>query len=432
MRNVLKKIKKMWILILLFTAFLIIQIIALTEGLSYRGDEKNNDELYGEIYFVSNRTDKSEELDELIDQFEKKYPKVHVKLELIGDLEEILVRKAAVGDLPDITLIPGNIDKNEFPKYLLPIDDLGLSEDNIYNYAGGVGNDNSLYTVTTSIMWTAVIYNKNIFKSVGIDKPPESEKEFFEICSKIKEQNITPIALNYKQSWVMNTWINTVPYLYDYDIEEKLVNGTSDILQEDGDMYKSLNFAKKIYENGYCEDDVLDYDWQQCKNDIINNKIAMIIWNSDFVKQLYELGMGKDSLGVFPIPDTNIIKIDSDYRFGISKNTKHPEAAKKFLKFMLEDSRYAKAVNTTSSMKNCEETKQMISDLSRFNMPIVFQADLIPKNDIDNSIHDKYTYLKNSVGLNYSFVQNYITSDNSKEMEKSINNRWHIHKGIKR
>ena len=211
-----------------------------------------------------------------------------------------------------------------------------------------------------------------------------------------------------------------------------MINGTSDILQEDGDMYKSLNFAKKIYENGYCEDDVLDYDWQQCKNDIINNRIAMIIWNSDFVKQLYELGMDKDSLGVFPIPDTNIIKIDSDYRFGISKNTKHPEAAKKFLKFMLEDSRYAKAVNTTSSMKNCEETKQMISDLSRFNMPIVFQADLIPKNDIDNSIHDKYTYLKNSVGLNYSFVQNYITSDNSKEMEKSINNRWHIHKGIKR
>lgn len=413
---------------LLFTAFLTIQIIALTEGLSYRLDEKNSDELYGEIYFVSNRTDKSKELYELIEQFEKKYTNIHVKLELIGDLEEILVRKAAVGDLPDITLIPGNINKSEFSKYFLSIDELGFNDENIYNYAGGLGDDDSLYTVTTSILWTGIIYNKNIFKNLGLDKLPVNEKEFFEVCKKIKENNITPIALNYKQSWVMNTWINTIPYLYDCNIEEKMVNGTSDILQEDGDMYKSLNFARKIYENGYCENDILNYDWEQCKNDIINNKTAMVIWNSDFINQLHELGMDKDSLGMFPIPETNIMKIDADYRFGISKNTKYPEASKKFLEFMFEDSRYAKAVDTTSSMKDCEETKQMISDLSRFNMPIIFQSDLILKNDMDNSIHEKYIYLKNSVGLNYSFVQNYITSNNCREMERSINNRWHKYK----
>ncbi|MGN0143501.1 MAG: ABC transporter substrate-binding protein, partial [Clostridium sp.] len=412
----LKKINKMWILILLSVTFLIIQIVALSEGLRYGKDENVGNELSGEIYFVSNRIDKSKELDELIEEFEKIHPNVHVKLELMGDVEEILQRKAAVGDLPDVTIIPDSIDKNELSKYFIPIDDLGFSKDNIYNYSNGLGNDNTLYGVTTSIMWNGVIYNKNIFKNLGIDELPSNEEEFFEICSKIKKNNIIPIALNYRQSWIMNMWINTVPYLYDYGIEDKLIKGTSDILQENGEFNKSLNLARKIYRYGYCEEDILNYDWAQCKDDIINNKIAMIIWNSNFINQLYESGMDVGSLGMFPIPETNVIEIVGDYKFGISKNTKYPEAAKEFLKFIFQDDRYAKAVNITSSLKKSEETKDMISDLSIFNMPIIFQADIISNGESGNDVHEKYTYLKKSVGLNYNFVQNYITCDDCREV----------------
>ena len=119
--NVLKNMGKIWVVVLLLVTFLIVQIIALSKGLNYGRDDVVSDELNGEISFVSNRTDKSNELNQLIEEFEKIHPNVHINLELIGDVEEILERKAAVGDIPDVTLIPATIDKKEFSKYLFII-----------------------------------------------------------------------------------------------------------------------------------------------------------------------------------------------------------------------------------------------------------------------------------------------------------------------
>ena len=117
--KVLKNIKRVWIIILLAMIGFAIQIVALSKSLNYDKDDRTQNFLHGNIDFVSNRTDKSDELNELIDEFEKMYPNVHVNLELIGDVEEILERKAAVGDLADVTLVPASIDKREFSNYFL-------------------------------------------------------------------------------------------------------------------------------------------------------------------------------------------------------------------------------------------------------------------------------------------------------------------------
>lgn len=422
--NVLKKIGKIWILVLLLATFLIVQIIALSRGLNYGQDDVASDELNGEINFVSNRTDKSNELNKLIEEFEKIHPNVHINLELIGDVEEILERKAAVGDLPDVTLIPATIEKKEFSKYFLPIDDLGFNEDNVYNYISGVGSDNLLYSINTSTVWNGVIYNKQIFRELGINELPKSEVEFFDVCRKIKDNNIVPVALNYRQSWVMNMWIDTVPYLYDYNMDYKLIRESKDVLSKDGEVYKALNFAKNIYNYGYCENDILNYDWSQCKEDIINGKTAMIIWNSDFINQLVDLGMDKNDLGMFPIPETNLIKMNGDYRMGISKNTKYPDVAKEFFKFLFENNRYADSVNIMSSLKGSEDTKKMISDLNEFNIPILFEKDITEQNSEETALHEKYNYLRKSVGLNYKFIQSYITADATKAIEKDMNDKW--------
>ena len=94
----------------------------------------DEEELKGDITFVSNRTDKRDEIEALINEFEELNPKVNVELELIGDAETILQRKASVGELPDVTLVPSNISKNEYANYFLTIDDLGFNDNNIYNY----------------------------------------------------------------------------------------------------------------------------------------------------------------------------------------------------------------------------------------------------------------------------------------------------------
>lgn len=312
-----KNANKLFIIIFLILVICVLKFVVLDTLLKHGNHDK--DELIGDISFVSNRTDKKEELNKLVEEFEKIHPNVNVNLELIGDAEEILERKASVGEMPDITLVPGVIESKEFYKYFLPIDDLGFSKEKLYDYSSGIGDDGKLYTLTTSQSWHGVIYNKKIFKDLGINKIPTNEEEFFDICNKIKSKDIVPVALNYKQSWIMSMWIYTIPYLYNINLEGDMILNNKDILGDESEIYKGLNFARKIYSNGYCEEDPLNYEWRQCKEDIVNGKTAMTIWNSDFIYQLEDLGLDNESIGMFPLPETKAIHMIGDYKIGISK-----------------------------------------------------------------------------------------------------------------
>lgn len=44
---------------------------------------------------------------------------------------------------------------------------------------------------------------------------------------------------------MMNTWIDTIPYLYNVHMEDKLIGESKDVFSSDGEIYKSLNFVKK-------------------------------------------------------------------------------------------------------------------------------------------------------------------------------------------
>lgn len=385
----------------------------------------DEEELKGDITFVSNRTDKRDEIEALINEFEELNPKVNVELELIGDAETILQRKASVGELPDVTLVPSNISKNEYANYFLTIDDLGFNDNNIYNYDMGLGSDSRLYCLNSSITWQGIIYNKEIFQKANIEKLPTTIEELFQACEKIKALGVTPIAINYRQSWTMNLWIDIIPHLFDNNFSKDTVLGNKTILNSDSGMYKSLNLAREIVKRGYCEEDLLNYDWQQFKNDMNDGKIAMTVWNSDFINQLEDMGMDKDDIGMFPIPETKIIKIYGDYKFAVSKNSDNPEVAKEFLKYIFEESRYAKVVNNISPLKEEIDSKDNFESMKEYGIPVEFYADFVRKQSVYYAkLEEEYLRLKNINGLDGSFVQKYITEDNIDNLINATENKW--------
>ncbi len=422
----LKNANRIPIIIIIFILIIsIIQFMFLSKLSNHDKSCHSEEELHGDITFVSNRTDKKNEINKIIEEFEKIHPHVNVNLELIGDAEEILERKASLGDMADVTLVPSAIQRKEFYRYFLPINDLGITKEKVYDYSSGLGTDGNLYTLTTSESWHGVIYNKDIFKDLGITRLPTNQEEFLDVCNKIKSNGIVPVALNYKQSWIMSMWSDIIPYLYKMNFEKDILLNNKNILGNDSPIYKSLNLARNIYFNGYCEEDPLNYEWRQCKEDIVDGKIAMIIWNSDFIYQLEDLGMSRDSIGMFPLPDTNVISMTGDYRIAISKNTKYPETAKEFFKYLFEEDRYVKAVNIMSNSRESERTKEVLSQLNEFNLPVEFQEDkLLNETDEDRKIYNKYYTLKNSIGLNYRLVQSYITSENPEKFREDVNSKW--------
>ena len=190
-------------------------------------------------------------------------------------------------------------------------------------------------------------------------------------------------------------------------------------------MYKSLNLAREIVKRGYCEEDLLNYDWQQFKNDMNDGKIAMTVWNSDFINQLEDMGMDKDDIGMFPIRETKIIKIYGDYKFAVSKKSDNPEVAKEFLKYIFEESRYAKAVNNISPLKEEIDSKDNFESMKEYGIPVEFYADFVRKQSVyDAKLEEEYLRLKNINGLDGSFVQKYITEDNIDNLINATENKW--------
>ncbi|MBE6063744.1 MAG: extracellular solute-binding protein [Clostridium butyricum] len=418
--------------IIIIICSLVILIISAQIGTVYLGNkssfgiEKGGDkQISGIITFVSNRTDKQDEIINLINDFENIYPMVKVKLELIGDAEEILQRKASVGELADVTVVPNAISSSEFNKYFLPIDDIGFNKDNIYNYYQGTGADGKLYNLSTSLSWHGVIYNKKIFNELGMNKVPVTKKEFFKFCDKMKENNIVPIALNYKQSWIMNMWIDNIPDLYNINSKKDLMNESYSVLDDDSSFYKSMEFLRQIYKYGYCEKNLINYEWEECKNDIVQGKIAMIVWNSDFINQLVDMGMNEEDIGIFPIPETKSVIINGDYRIGVSRNTKYPEASKAFLKYLFEKDRYADAVNIMSNLKNSDSSERLLKNLNQYNIDIKFKDDIISKiNDNEKKQNSVFSEIKNSAGIDYNLVQKYIIAPDTDVIRKNVNEKW--------
>ncbi|MCR1951121.1 ABC transporter substrate-binding protein [Clostridium sp. DSM 100503] len=420
-----KKIKiSIMVIMAIITTFFGVKIIKedKAEGNILKNENK---ELAGEITFVSNRIDKKEELKTLISEFEEEHPKVKVNLELIGDAEEILQRRAMVQELPDVTLIPSAIKASEYSQFFFDLDDLGFTEDNIYNYSTGIGSDGKLYNLTTSISWNGIIYNKSVFKKLNINELPKTNEEFLNLCKAIKDNKIIPIALNYKQVWTMNTWIDVAPYLFDVKLEKNIILNNEDILSDNSGIFRALNFVRNIYQNNYCEDNLLNYEWEQSKVDIKNGKVAMIFWNSDFKYQLEDIGMNMDDIGMFPLPDSKYIKVYGDYKIGVAKNTKYPELSKAFLKFLFEEDRYANAVNILSPLKENLRNRDLIKELEAYNIPIDIHGDTIKnQTEEDRKIREWYETLRRLSGLDYSFVQEYITSSDIENLRDQMNNKW--------
>lgn len=412
---------------LLGASIISVLIIFIVNKIYYKNEINliKKEELEGNITFVSNRTDKKQEIEELIEEFESLNPKVSIELELLGDASTILYKRALVGELPDVTLIPGGINVTDYYKYFLPIDDLGFTAEDIYSYEVGLSNDNHLYSLTTSLNWNGFIYNKEVFKKANINKLPTTIEEFFEVCKKIKELVVTPVALNYKQGWLMDKWVDLVPYIIDKNIEHKVVNEGLEILDDKSSIFQSINFVRNIIENKYCEEDLLNYEWDKCKEDIRDGKVAMFLGNSDFTYQLEELGMDKGDIGMFPFMGSEDIYIYGDYSMGISKGTRYPEASKAFLKFLFEEDRYANTVDILSPLKNSEKNKTFFKELEKFNLPLDIYGEKIETNSEGvNDTHEYYYTLRKSIGIDSSFVQSYSISDNPDAIRNKVNSKW--------
>ena len=121
---------------------------------------------------------------------------------------------------------------------------------------------------------------------------------------------------------------------------------------------KAFSLIRDLNENGYLEKDINSTNWEQSKKDIASGKFAMYFLGNWVINQVIESGTTSDNVGFFPLPYDNSgtlrAAISPDYFYAVSKTSKHPEAAKAFVKWMLEESGYEDFAGFISPLKGKE------------------------------------------------------------------------------
>jgi len=384
----------------------------------------DNDEIKGEIVFATNQTNIVDtKLKDLAQDYMDDHPGTNIRIEGLKDYDQTLQTRIAGGQAPDIFYRIDSISNDTAQDYFLPLDDLGFNEDQITTYENAASPDGKVYTIADSIDYTGIVYNKKAFEAAGIKEVPQTIEALMKASEQLKEKGITPMGTAYKDKWPLYPWI-------DFDVVATVMtgdplNGKATLSEKDDVINEnevvSADILRDMNLKGYLESDVMSANWDQLKLDLAQAKMAMVYLPSWFPAQLVELGAKEDDIGMFPFPETKGILVSTNKVWGASKESKSPALAKDFLKYLIEDGRYATACLATPSWKNQAGNQPFMKELLSYDVPVIEPGKQDPRVD-------KFTALQNESEMDeQTFLQNYIIEKDDVKAQKlidDVNKKW--------
>lgn len=240
-----------------------------------------------------------------LDDFEAKNPGMKVDVISLswGQAFEKLSMMIAGGKFPDVIEMPdfwlsryvsaGQIaDMTPYLNKTSFDDDL---EDDTFKY-GSLRE--KIYTVPYGYYLRAMLYNKKLFKQVGIENPPLTMDEFYQTAAKV---SALPGVSGYCHHggrggavfyyWIMTT-MNGTDQFFD-------ANGNSTFYDEGA--VKGLTLIRDIYENGYAPQDSLNWGLNETVSGFYSGTCAMLHQTPDALTSLRKR-MDDDDYASAPMP----------------------------------------------------------------------------------------------------------------------------------
>ncbi|AIQ67050.1 ABC transporter substrate-binding protein [Paenibacillus graminis] len=323
-------------------------------------------DISGKITFLTNRTDMiGKEYDEYVKRFNEKYPNIKVEFEASQtDYNQQAKVRMASGELPDIMFIP-TVPNSDLPKYFAPLDDLGLNDQ--ITFKDFKATDGKVYGITSGNSTTGIVYNKKAFADAGITELPKTWDEFLAACEKLKAKGIVPLASNFKDKWPLNNWVYDMPRVIEgkADFPNEKLNQEAPFTMDNG-YGKAFSLLRELNEKGYLEKDINSTNWEQSKKDIAAGKFGMYFLGNWVINQVINAGTTSDNVGFFPLPYDNsgtiTAPLSPDFFYAVSKDSKNVDAAKAFVKWMIEESGYEDFAGFLPPLKGKESKLPQIQE----------------------------------------------------------------------
>lgn len=198
--------------------------------------------------------------------------------------------------------------------------------------------DGVCYGVPRYATTLGIIYNKDIFESLGLSEP-DTYEEFLQVCERVKAAGYHPLALGAADVWHMKFWGN---YLF----RNYMVSDDGEVQWTAKRTRQMLADYRKLGAEGYINQEYRNVSDSQTAQELSSERAAMVYTGPWMLSQIENLNP-RISLGFFFLPGRDGITYavqDSNAEWGISAVTardgKKMEAAGRFLEFYYSEGIY--------------------------------------------------------------------------------------------
>ncbi|MGQ8874066.1 ABC transporter substrate-binding protein [Paenibacillus sp. TSA_86.1] len=290
------------------------------------------------------------ELETLPRLVKEKFPNITLEVQKLPDDQyNTSVRtKLAAGQGPDMFWIfPKNSAGGviDFAKagFAADLSDLKFWDNISQGAKDDMSVDGKPYGVSSGIAFLGAYYNKELLQQVGYSEFPKDWPSFLQLCQKLKDAGITPIAMGDKDPWVIQFGMyqiaaNTV-YPDDMDFDVKLQKGEKSLT--DPKWIETISRYKELYDKGYVVKNSLGIGSAQSAQLFIDGKAAMTLTGTWDYASMTSKGAADFTRGFSSLPGNDSGKpvyVSGATSAGYALNAKSAnlDAAKQVLNYLFD------------------------------------------------------------------------------------------------
>ncbi|WP_420768415.1 ABC transporter substrate-binding protein [Parageobacillus thermoglucosidasius] len=295
------------------------------------------------LELFANKPEAASTYKELIKKFEAENPNIDIELNLPPDADTVLKTRLTKNDMPDLMAIGGNATYGEVARAgaLKDFSDSELVKKIQPVYIDMIGKlvgpeKKGIFGLPYVANADTVIYNKEKFEKLGV-QPPKTWDEFIQIAEKAKAAGETAFYFTLKDAWTaLPAWNALAANIVESDFPEKKNAGKASFQDNYGEvvdkMLTLLQYGHKDnFGKGYGDGNTAFAKGQSVM-------YLQGVWAIPEIKKANP----NIQLGVFALPATNNPEQNKlvsgvDVLLSMSKDTKHPKEAMKFIEFMMDE-----------------------------------------------------------------------------------------------
>lgn len=343
-----------------------------------------------EIMFFSNKIEAVGTYNKLVEKFEAENPNIKVTISAPPDATTVLKTKLVKGDVPDIISMSADRSYADFVDANILEDLDGLVDidkiNPVYNEMMKdleIEERQGIYGVPYALNASGVIYNKDIFKELNLEIP-KTWDEFLSVAQKVKDEQIIPFYMTYKEAWTtLPAWNTVSSTLVSSEIFDK-VNKREVTFSEIYD--ETTDKILELLEFGHSDNFGVGYNDGNIA--FAKGESAMYLQGSYAIPSILTVNENLN-LGMFALPATNNVENNKlvsgvDVYFSIPKDAKNKEESIKFINFLLEEENsqlYIEEQCAFSAVKGVEQNDIMFEAFKPYfeeNKVVDFQDHFYP------------------------------------------------------